>query len=214
MTSSPSQLADRHHTLVLDAGAVLNLLATGRAAEIAAAVGRLLFVEPSASAYLPTTRDSAQVGPAALADLARVGAVTVRRLDDHGYATFLDLVGAVPPDDLGDGEAAAIALAVACGGTMVIDGGKAARVAETHLGTPSLHTLDLLAAPAVSQALGHPGLVDAISGAIAARMRVPPTFRAWVEATMSSAGRQRADDKPVGGWSKQLSENNGSREVR
>src|SRR4029077_5630888 len=65
-------------------------------------------------------------------------------------ATFMKLVGANPPDDLGDGEAAAIALAQQLGIAIALDDTKARRIVrEQFLGLHLISSVDIFASPSV-----------------------------------------------------------------
>jgi predicted nucleic acid-binding protein len=103
-------------------------------------------------------------------------------MDTRSLDIFIDLVGADPPDDLSDGEAATIAHALVRNATLVIDEQKATRIARTRF--PQLKvcsTLDILSSSYVIRALGIESLSAAIFDAASyARMRIPRQFENWV----------------------------------
>jgi predicted nucleic acid-binding protein len=133
-------------------------------------------------------------GEHAIAALAAADLIKRHRLTTDAYELFLELTGAIPPDDLGDGEAATIAAATYAHAIPVIDERKARRIVSTRTpGTAVLHTIDLLACPAVVTAFAHQ-LGDIVYGALRhARMRVPDDCRTWV---LSVVGLERAKECP------------------
>jgi hypothetical protein len=102
-------------------------------------------------------------------------------LPDHALPRLLELTGAEPPDDLDDGEAAALAAGEAFGLAVALDETKGRRVAKSRLPeVPLLSSGALFADPDVGAALG-PELGDALFSALVhARMRVLPEHEAWV----------------------------------
>jgi hypothetical protein len=102
-------------------------------------------------------------------------------------------VGAEPPNDLGDGESAALALAHHLGMGIALDDGKARRICREHFATlQPITSVDLFAHAQVTAALGT-NHVDALHSALLhARMRVLPDQREWVTRTLG----QRASDFP------------------
>jgi hypothetical protein len=118
-----------------------------------------------------------------LAPLIRSGLISVVQLSPSAFeSTFLDLVGAASPNDLGDGEAATLAQAFETGAIPVIDERKAARVALAL--TPQLHiinTIDILSCTELVDAFPCGPLAELITHALFhARMRVPAFYRPWV----------------------------------
>jgi hypothetical protein len=108
---------------------------------------------------------------------------------------FLELAGANPPDDLGDGEAAMIAQSFDIGAVPVIDERKATRISlSLRPKHPILHTIDILACSEVTAALSRQELGDIVYAALFhARMRVPIPCRDWVGALV---GPERARGCP------------------
>lgn len=182
---SPSRLAERHATLVLDASTVLNLLGTGRAADVLRRLGREAVVAEAAAAEVrrDPTRPKGEVGsgPAAVQGLVAAGVLRVAALPPDAEALFLALIGAPSPDGLGDGEAATLALAADIGSSAVAvsDDAKAVRVGATVLASAGgvFCTLDLLAAAATDRDEAAAVVFAALK---AANMPVPLRFGTWV----------------------------------
>lgn len=136
--------------------------------------------------YDPTTGAS---GTQALAALTTAGLITQSRLNTQAYEVFLELTGASPPSDLDDGEAATIATALQAHAVAVIDERKARRViAAQQRSLALLHTIDLLSADPVTEALTQQDLAEAVYSALRnARMRVPDECLAWVVSVVGDA---------------------------
>jgi len=119
---------------------------------------------------------------AAINALILSGSLVRERMDDEGLAIFIDLVGAEPPDDLGDGEAATLAHALRRSATAVIDERKASRIARSQFRNLKIcSSLDIFACSRVAQVLGADALSDALFNAVKyARMRVPFEYDDWV----------------------------------
>jgi predicted nucleic acid-binding protein len=128
MISTPSRLTERHRTLVLDASVVINLLGSGRPADVLRLLGRQTVVEERALAEVRRDPSNGRPAQEALNALQMAGLIRCERLSRQGYPSFLALTGAAPPDDLDDGEAATIAHADDIAATPVLDDKKAARI--------------------------------------------------------------------------------------
>lgn len=181
MTLGPSRLLDGGAALVLDASTALNLLGSGRVADVLRITGRAAVIVEEAAREVE--RDPLGGGPGAAAIEALVVArvLHVVSLSSAACGLFTDLIAAPSPDGLDDGEAATIAHALDTGGIPVLDEKKATRIAATLPEFAPICTLDLLSHPGVGAALGPAGLADAVHSAIRhARMRVHPLFRPWV----------------------------------
>ena len=181
MKQSLSKLNSDSSPLFLDASVIINLVASGRSDEILQALGHPIFIEQAiCSEFKRDPRDGsdAKIIIEKLVNQARLKVIT---LSDSQYETFLGLTGALPPDDLGDGEAATIACA--CGvGAAVIDERKATRIAtDAFPNLPVYSSLDLLCADSTIKALGKAEVSNAVRDAISkARMRVPHPWKNWV----------------------------------
>lgn len=190
---SPSSLRDNHAILVLDASVALNLLGTGQAAPVLRALGRPILMDERAIQEVIFDPFDGGPGEDAIAVLAAPGLITRSRLTPRAYELFLDLTGANPPDDLGDGEAATIATATYENAIPVIDERKARRIVTARTpGAAVLHTIDLLSCKAVVAAFDAQQLTEIVYGALRhARMRVPDVCRAWV---CNAVGVERAKE--------------------
>ncbi len=180
--------------IVLDASACISLLATRAKAKILHALpGRKLVPHPAAKEVL---RDpSAPHSKAPPLDPYFAGGSLERvELSADEQETFLALVSADQPDDLGDGEAAALACGHHRGATVVVDDGKAIRITRSRF--PSVNvvwTVELLRRAEVQAALGD-GFDEALLLALTeGRMRVPHEHDAWVRHRL---GPERASRCP------------------
>ena len=103
------------------------------------------------------------------------GTLRITTLTDASAETWLSLVGAPPPDDLDDGEAATIAVAHHRLFGAVIDERKGVRVCSSRFpSVKHLSTLDLFRHPAVVRTLGRDELRDAVWSALALRADARP----------------------------------------
>lgn len=169
--------------LVLDASVLINLLATARMAEILLATGsRCVVTDQVWGEVWSNPRDTPHVRRAGLLDpFVASGALAREALPADAVQTYLDLAGAEPPDDLGDGESATIAYAAAEGALALLDDTKAIGLGRRRF--PDLRTMttaELLKRPEVHRALGDAGVAEALFDALRfARMRVPREHDAW-----------------------------------
>jgi len=181
MISSPSRLPADNRALVLDASVVINLLGTGRPADLLRILGRRVIIEEIV--YGEVTRDpfDGKSGGDSLDQLVAVGLLKLERLSAEGYDLFLDLTGAEPPDDLGDGEAATIAHSIVAGAIPVLDERKGARIAGKR-GLLAMSTVDLLCSQEVAAHMPQHEISDVVYAALKnARMRVvSPDHGQWV----------------------------------
>ncbi len=189
-----SNLRDHHSVLVLDASVALNLLGTGQAARVLHALGHKIVMDEHAVKEIIYDPSNGAPGEHAIAALATAGLIKRQRMTTPAYELFLELTGAVPPDDLGDGEAATIATAEHAHAIPVIDERKARRIVTTRTpGITVLHTIDLLSCPAIVSVFAAE-LGDIVYGALRhARMRVPEDCRPWV---LNVIGPERAKECP------------------
>ncbi|MPZ34127.1 MAG: hypothetical protein GEV13_24600 [Rhodospirillales bacterium] len=147
--------------LVLDTSVWINLLATDSMGVILSALGKPLYVPEQVEAELkrhPTTGATFTTRNHPLRRLSP--RVSVLSLEGKEVDLFLEIVGAPVGDALGDGEAAAIAVAVHRGLDLIIDDRKARRILRERFGQIRAYwTVDLLNAHSVVDSLGRP-LVD------------------------------------------------------
>jgi predicted nucleic acid-binding protein len=172
-------------TTVLDASVAINVLGCGEARAILDAFpGRIIVPDVTSREVLRDPLD-----PNSRADplVELIDAKLIERLPLAGGAlsTFMRLVGAAHPDDLGDGESAAIALAEQLGAAIALDDGKARRIVQHQF--PQIRMLSSVSLFATVQVAGTLGrkLADAVFSALVnSRMRVLPEDEAWVLALL------------------------------
>ena len=167
-------LPDSWREVVADTSAVINLNATGRAAEILRIFPSLPAVTESVRAELKTAGDRGRHDLERLEALASGGSLRIVNVG-AGAAIYQSLIEGSAQETLDDGEAATIAYAAAYGRSAFLDDRKARRIcSERFPGTPIIYTLDLLLDRCVRDALGEQGQTDAMFRALQeARMRVP-----------------------------------------
>lgn len=172
--------------IALDASVFINLIATDCIADILRVLPWPVRMEERAIAE--TFRDPRNGGSTAplLRELGDAGLLTRCRLSDASLDLFARLTGAPAPDDLGDGEAATIALAHVAGDIVATDDVKATRICRDTM--PSIRvctTIDVFRYDGVSRAVGAERLQQAVEAARRfARMRVPFEHRPWVDALL------------------------------
>lgn len=141
--------------LVLDTSVWINLLATEA---IDAILGALAVPCHAPEQVLAEVRRHPVTGAALTTDnhpLCAVNAVSIVSLEGSELDLFLDIVAAPAGDGLGDGESAAIAVAVSRNLDLVIDDRKARRILRERFGQVRTYwTIDLLRARAVVDAVG------------------------------------------------------------
>jgi len=169
-------LTDPHLPLVADASMVINLIATGCAPAIIAAVPNPIVVVDVVPGELDTGRQRGHPHADRLQGLVDAGHVNIVSLSDAGWRHFETLVAGPGPQTLDDGEAATIAYAVERGAVAIIDERRGTRICESHF--PSLgivSTVDVLLHPGIRQQLGEAPFADACFSALRdARMAVFP----------------------------------------
>lgn len=184
-----SCLTDDDRLLVLDASVVINLLATGHAPAILAALRvPVLLPEP----VLREVENGEQRGHGAATkcrDIPIDGRIAIAQLDSASFPLFMELVSGASATSLGDGEAATIAIAAARRGCAVIDERKANRLlAARFRQIARATTIDVLSHTLVSSRLGKTTLASAVSSAVAeARMHVTDAQFGWVAKTIGTS---------------------------
>lgn len=178
---SPSQLKPADTPLFLDTSVVINLVASRRIEDLRRALNRPFVVEEAVMGEMKRDPRDGSDGTLLMRKLTGDLVLKLTRLDDAQGEHFLRLVGALVPDDLGDGEAATIASALE-NGSAVIDERKARRIIARDF--PALQTfcsLDLLCSEQAYLAMGTDGVHGAVTCALRdGRMRIPPEWRAFV----------------------------------
>ncbi len=172
-----SGLTDPLPSLVADASAVINLIASSAARPIVESLPGRLRVVSSVALECAAGRMRGWNSSEPLATLVESGSVEIVELDDSSEEDFESLVIGTAVDTLDDGEAATIAYARATGTVALIDERKAWRICAARFPGLVVHTtVDLLTNASVAKILGQAGVGDAVFNALSAgRMRVPAT---------------------------------------
>lgn len=97
--------------LVLDTSAVINILGCGRSDLLLRSLGRRCVVEERVLAELTHHPIPLQDAPTEIEHLKQEKLISIARMSDEDYETFLDIAAASGRPGLGTGESAAIALA-------------------------------------------------------------------------------------------------------
>jgi predicted nucleic acid-binding protein len=188
---SSTALTDPAALLVADASTIINLIATGCARSIVAALPNRVAVVDVVPGELEVGRARGREACDRLKELVTGGVIDIVELGDDAVPHFEDLVIGAAAATLDDGEAATIAYALAHAGTALIDERKATRICAERF--PQLRvacTVDVLIHPGVQQRLG-PGLIaQAVFNALhGGRMGVLPHHLDWV---LTLIGDERA----------------------
>lgn len=161
--------------LVVDTSVIINLNATGRAADIVRAFGVTLRASAVVRDELIADRFSARNDADMAAALMNEELLEFVELNDEGERIFASLVSGSAAETLDDGEAATLAVGAVLGHTVVIDERKAQRIAaERFAGMQIIATADILCSERVVTNLGAEQVRDLIFNSLAgARMFVP-----------------------------------------
>ena len=188
-------MSEADAVVVADTSVIINLNASGRAADILAALPFRMAVTDIVASEVQEDRRSGRQDGALLDGLTEAGLVRVVALGAAALEIFAELVAGPAADTLDDGEAATIAFAAESGIAPVIDERKALRIHAARFQVPrALTTVDLFAEAAVEASLGRPGLCEAVFRSLqTARMRVLAERLAWV---VDLIGTERAANCP------------------
>jgi predicted nucleic acid-binding protein len=175
-------LTDPPDFITADTSAIINLNATGRAAEILRALPNRLMVVDVVHRELEEGRVRGRRDADLLEALVAADLAQIAELGDVAAVHFEKLVVGPAASTLDDGEAATISCAVARGGIAILDERKATRLcADLFPDLCVACTVDLLRHPRVQDRLGRDALVDAVFRALRdGRMRVFPHHIEWV----------------------------------
>lgn len=178
---SPTSLI-RPGTITTDASTVINLNATGRARDIAQALGSRFVVVDIVQAELDAGRRSGRRDADLLNGLLSDQLFELVKLDASAMEHFESLVVGPAVATLDDGEAATIAYSITAGATAAIDERKANSICSQRYPGLSLYsTVDILARSDVQKSLGRDELSAAVFRALMhGRMRVLPHNVQWV----------------------------------
>lgn len=195
----PDCLFDPSCPLVIDTSVVINLNATGCAAQILAAVPNRIVVTDIVANELEAGRAKGRTDAEQLARLVASSHVRRVPLSPAAEGYFLNFVVGDGASTLDDGEAATIACAVADGGIPIIDDKKAVALCRRNFPTKVIgSTVDLLAQPSIGKRLGATMLAESIYLALTvARMRVPDERMDWVVGAIGSARASECHSLPV-----------------
>lgn len=181
MMNSPSKLDSIETPLFLDASAIINIVATGCAKDILTSMRRPVFMDRTVVREFSRDPRDGSCASTVIKALTSAKCLELTTMSSAQFGIFLELTGASPPDDLGDGEAATLASAVK-NGCAVIDEKKAIRISTRDFpALPIYFTVDLLCAACVEDSIGPERVKDALFNAMQlARMRLPLTWRDWI----------------------------------
>lgn len=152
---------------VFDASVWINLFATEKAGAIIDAFGVDIDLPPQVLREL--RRDPVTNRPFDNLNHPALAIPSVRRsaLAGAEIGLFLELVAAAPPNGLGDGEAAAMAIAVHRHSVLAVDERKARRIlAERFPHVTILRSAEILNAPSVLAALGEVAAKECFAKAV------------------------------------------------
>jgi predicted nucleic acid-binding protein len=177
-----SWLDEASALLVADTSTVINLNASGNAAEILHALPYKIAIVDIIQKELEFGRERGRRDAELTSSLVAANHLEVVSLGNNGWMHFERLVTGAAAETLDDGEAATIAYAIELSGAAVIDETKATKICA--LRHPSLliaSSLDLFGHPMVCEVLGFERLAEAVFLALRdARMRVLPRYHEWV----------------------------------
>lgn len=188
-------LTDPTALLVADTSTVINLIATGSAGDIIAALPNRLVVVDVVPGELEAGRARGREACDRLKELASSGALDIVELGDDALSYFEGLVIGSAIETLDDGEAATIAYALAHAGTALIDERKATRICrERFSGLRLGSTIDVFIHGDVQARIGPTLLADAVFRALSdGKMSVLSHHLAWVVGVI---GEERAAQCP------------------
>ena len=160
---------------VADASVWINLAATGRCAEILAALGAPVAIVDVALRELQRGSSNGHDVLAHIEPLIQSGQIGVATMTPDDEDLFLSLVAGATAETLDDGEAATLAVAVRLKGIALIDERKATAIAKQRFPALDLRsTTEVLFATLPDEETRIGPLADALFLALRdARMRVP-----------------------------------------
>jgi predicted nucleic acid-binding protein len=186
---SLTYLADPGVPIVADASVIINLIASGCAADIIRALPNRLTVVDIVPAELETGRRQGRLDADRLKALVSAGLVDIVKLTDEAEQYFEGLVIGVAAETLDDGEAATIAYSVACGAIALVDERKAKRICSERFPKQKLGcSIDIFTHSDVEKRLGREVLAQAVFNALVqGRMRILPHHIEWVVGLIGTA---------------------------
>lgn len=177
---------------VVDASVAINLLSMPDPARLLDLLGAPCVIPDVAAREVRRLNYPPRRGADPSTEVARL--LTIVELSADELDTFGDLVGAARPNDLDDGEAAVLAVAVHRGGACVLDERKCIRIASGRVPPITTRTTVDLLRWAAGAGLDAMSTAQSVADALRfARMRVPAEHVAWV---LEVIGAERALDFP------------------
>lgn len=166
---------------VADASVMINILATGEPLAVLDMFPGAVVSPPQALGEVKKCPIDGSHKQGLLLPLIEGGYLQEVELSEEALNIFLELVGAPPPNDLDDGEAAVIACAVAAGAGAIIDEAKGQRICREKYPHLRIWSSCDLFRFCLEEAKGEAEVVRHwINNARArARMRVPFHFKEW-----------------------------------
>ncbi len=164
-------------SLVLDAGVLLNLVATPWPRTVLEALGAPIVVADAAGELTRCPRTGRPPSPL---DSLRGDPLLLVDLEDEDAELFVELLSAVPPDDLADSEAATVAYATRRGLAVASDEPKIHRLLAERFQSPCLTTAGIYRLLQQATRLGRSQVGECLFDSLCiARMRVDPANLDW-----------------------------------
>jgi len=183
-----------------DASALINILGSGVPEEILESIRGRIVVTNQVFREVKRCPFEGEKIFRPLIPLREGGFLEVVELDQASLEVFISLVGAVPPDDLDDGEASTIAYGVFHDGAVVVDERKGRRICRERF--PQLRTicsLDLFRMYFERCGSNFERCRSALRSAIErTRMHIPHDYRVWTEAILAGSAVTEANAKVHG----------------
>ncbi len=178
-------------TVVLDSSVVINLNATGRAAEILKALEVNVEVSEQVRDELELGKTHGYDDGNKLQELIEREVIDIVELSTDELTIFRECVTGEPGRSLDDGEASTIARAVGSGAAAAIDDRKAIKLCDRSFHSVQVvSTAEILLHGSVITRLGQRDVTEAVFDALAkTRMYVPPKL---VNRVISLIGVKRA----------------------
>ncbi|NBB64449.1 hypothetical protein GVN18_34905 [Pseudomonas sp. ODNR1LW] len=184
---------------VADASVLINLAATGRCAEILAALGAPIVLVDVVLRELQRGSANGHGALEHIEPLLRSGQVRVVAMEATDEFPYLSLVAGGTAETLDDGEAATLVVAARLKGIALIDERKATAIAKRRFPALDLRsTTELLFATLPDEGDSVGPLADALFSALqGARMRVPTHWQARVVEVLGAERSRLCNSLPV-----------------
>lgn len=177
---------------VVDASAAINLLSMPDPARLLGLLGAPCVIPDVTAREVRRLDYPPRRGADPFVEVARL--LTVVEMSAEELDTFGELVGAPRPNDLDDGEAAVLAVAVHRGGACVLDERKCRRIAAGRVPPITTKTtIDLIRSAAGAGFDARDAALSVADALQFARMRVPHEHAGWV---IELIGAERAAEFP------------------